>query len=106
MPNLTAIFSDKNHWKYPDTFKPENFLDEKGQFCKSECFVPFSLGPRVCPGETLARTELFIFFTSLLQRLKFSWPPGAPRPNMDGIMGIVRSPFPFETICLSRDTTH
>ncbi|KAL6483903.1 hypothetical protein MHYP_G00087760 [Metynnis hypsauchen] len=50
--------------------------------------------------------ELFVFLTSLLQRLKFSCPPGAPRPNMDGIVGTVRSPFPFNTICRSRETTH
>ncbi|KAI4890814.1 hypothetical protein NFI96_013990 [Prochilodus magdalenae] len=106
LPNLTAILADKEHWKYPDTFNPENFLDEKGQFCKSESFLPFSLGPRMCLGETLAKTELFIFFTSLLQRLKFSWPPGTPSPNMDGMVGIVRSPFPFDTICRSRETTH
>ncbi|KAI4890812.1 hypothetical protein NFI96_013989, partial [Prochilodus magdalenae] len=54
--------------------------------------------PRVCLGENLARTELFIFFTSLLQRLKFSWPPGAPPPNMDGVVTLVRSPFPFDTV--------
>ncbi|XP_036447042.1 cytochrome P450 2B4-like [Colossoma macropomum] len=104
--NLMAIMTDKDHWKYPDTFNPENFLDEKGQFCKNDAFLPFSLGPRVCLGETLAKTELFIFFTSLIQRLKFSWPPGAPRPNMDGIVSVVRSPYPFNTICSSRETTH
>ncbi|KAL7863970.1 hypothetical protein AOLI_G00153900 [Acnodon oligacanthus] len=104
--NLMSIMTDKAHWKYPDTFNPENFLDEKGQFCRNEAFLPFSLGPRVCLGESLAKTELFIFFTSLIQRLKFSWPPGAPRPNMDGIVGTVRSPFPFNTICRSRETTH
>ncbi|KAL7863961.1 hypothetical protein AOLI_G00153810 [Acnodon oligacanthus] len=104
--NLTAIMADKAHWKYPDTFNPENFLDEKGQFCKNDAFLPFSLGPRVCLGESLAKTELFIFFTSLLQRLKFSWPPGAPRPNMDGIVSLVHSPYPFDMICRSRGTTH
>ncbi|KAL7863957.1 hypothetical protein AOLI_G00153770 [Acnodon oligacanthus] len=106
LPNLTAILADKEHWKYPDTFNPENFLDEKGQFCKNDFFLPFSLGPRVCLGEHLARTELFIFFTSLLQRIKFSWPPGAPPANMDGMVGTVRSPFPFNTVCRSRETTH
>uniref|UniRef100_W5KHW2 Uncharacterized protein n=1 Tax=Astyanax mexicanus TaxID=7994 RepID=W5KHW2_ASTMX len=101
MANLTAIMADKDHWKFPNTFNPENFLDEKGQFCKNDSFLPFSL-PRVCLGETLARTELFIFFTSLIQQLKFSWPPGAPRPNMDGIVGPIRGNLPFNTICRSR----
>ncbi|XP_037397130.1 cytochrome P450 2H1-like isoform X2 [Pygocentrus nattereri] len=106
MVNLKAIMTDKQHWKYPDTFNPENFLDEKGQFCRNDAFLPFSLGPRVCLGEYLAKMELFIFFTSLLQRLKFSWPAGTPHPNMDGIVGTVRSPFPFNMICHSRETTH
>ncbi|KAF5904178.1 cytochrome P450 2B4-like, partial [Clarias magur] len=43
IPNLTAIMQDKKHWKYPDTFNPENFLDENGQFCKNDSFLPFSL---------------------------------------------------------------
>uniref|UniRef100_W5KHY8 Cytochrome P450 2B4-like n=1 Tax=Astyanax mexicanus TaxID=7994 RepID=W5KHY8_ASTMX len=43
MPNITAILADKNHWKHPDTFNPENFLDEKGQLSKSDHFLPFSL---------------------------------------------------------------
>uniref|UniRef100_A0A3B1JT71 Cytochrome P450 2B4-like n=1 Tax=Astyanax mexicanus TaxID=7994 RepID=A0A3B1JT71_ASTMX len=106
MPNLAIFLADRKHWKHPDTFNPENFLDEKGQSCKSEYFLPYSLGSRMCVGETLTKAELFIFFTSLIHRLKFSWPPGEPRPNMNGIMSIVRSPFPYNTICQSRDTTH
>ncbi|XP_016119205.1 cytochrome P450 2B4-like, partial [Sinocyclocheilus grahami] len=68
----TAIFSDKEHWKHPDAFNPENFLDENGNFFKPESFIAFSLGPRVCLGETLARTELFLYITSLLQQIQFS----------------------------------
>ncbi|XP_035377440.1 cytochrome P450 2J2-like isoform X2 [Electrophorus electricus] len=106
MTNLTAVFTDKEYWKHPETFNPENFLDEEGQFCKQEHFIPFSLGPRVCLGESLARTELFLFFTSLIQHLQFSWPPGVPRPNMDGNMGMIRTPYPFNTCCRSRVPTH
>ncbi|XP_056305553.1 LOW QUALITY PROTEIN: cytochrome P450 2B12-like [Danio aesculapii] len=102
--NLAAIFSNKEHWKHPDTFNPENFLDENGHFSKPECFIPFSLGLRVCLGEMLVRTELFLFITSLLQRIHFSWPPEAKPTDMDGIMGIVRYPQTFSIICCSRDT--
>ncbi|XP_062871938.1 cytochrome P450 2C23-like isoform X2 [Trichomycterus rosablanca] len=42
-PNLMAVMMDKDHWKHPDTFNPENFLDENGQFCKDDFFLPFSL---------------------------------------------------------------
>ncbi|XP_051955727.1 cytochrome P450 2B4-like isoform X2 [Xyrauchen texanus] len=100
--NLTAIMTDKEHWKHPDTFNPDNFLDENGHFCKPESFIAFSLGPRVCLGETLARTELFLFITSLLQQIRFSWPPKAEHINMDGIIGLVRYPHPFNIVCHSR----
>ncbi|XP_056304772.1 cytochrome P450 2J4-like [Danio aesculapii] len=101
--NLAAILSNKEHWKHPNTFNPENFLDENGHFSKPESFIPFSLGPRACLGETLARTELFLFITALLQRIRFSWPPDAKPINMDGILGILRSPQTFNVICHSRD---
>ncbi|KTF78368.1 hypothetical protein cypCar_00043766 [Cyprinus carpio] len=103
--NLTAILTDKEHWKYPDTFNPENFLDDNGHFFKPDSFLPFSMGPRVCLGETLAKTELFLFVTSLLQRIRFSWPPGVKWPDMNGIVSVVRSPEPFNIICHSRGST-
>nr|XP_055045110.1 cytochrome P450 2B4-like isoform X2 [Misgurnus anguillicaudatus] len=103
MTNLTAIFTDKEHWKCPDTFSPENFLDENKHFHKPEAFIAFSMGPRVCLGETLARTELFLYFVSLLQRIHFSWPPNSQRPDMDGIISALRHPHPFKIICCSRD---
>ncbi|XP_056305376.1 cytochrome P450 2B1-like [Danio aesculapii] len=104
MTNLAAIFSNKDHWKHPDTFNPENFLDENGHFSKPESYIPFSLGLRACLGESLARTELFLFATVLLQRIHFSWPPDAKPIDMDGIVGIVRYPQTFSIICCSRDT--
>uniref|UniRef100_A0A672T8D9 Cytochrome P450 2B4-like n=1 Tax=Sinocyclocheilus grahami TaxID=75366 RepID=A0A672T8D9_SINGR len=48
LTNLTAILTDKEHWKYPDTFNPENFLDDNGHFFKPESFLPFSLGESPC----------------------------------------------------------
>ncbi|ELW61440.1 cytochrome P450 2J2 [Tupaia chinensis] len=71
--NLTALHKDPTEWATPDTFNPEHFL-ENGQFKKREAFLPFSLGKRACLGEQLAKTELFIFFTSLLQKFTFRPP--------------------------------
>ncbi|XP_054861747.1 cytochrome P450 2J2-like [Amphiprion ocellaris] len=84
--SLASVLFDKNEWAIPDVFNPEHFLDSKGQFLRRDAFLPFSAGKRVCVREHLARMELFLFFTSLLQHFTFSAVPGE-MPSLEGVMG-------------------
>ncbi|KAM3846761.1 LOW QUALITY PROTEIN: cytochrome P450 2C19-like [Vipera latastei] len=71
VPVLCSVHCDLLHWETPEKFNPDHFLNEKGQFRKRDAFMPFSAGMRACPGEALDRTELFLFFTTLLQKFTF-----------------------------------
>uniref|UniRef100_A0A8B9QY88 Cytochrome P450 n=1 Tax=Apteryx owenii TaxID=8824 RepID=A0A8B9QY88_APTOW len=83
VPLLTSVLQDKSQWEKPEMFYPEHFLDSQGKFVKKDAFMPFSAGRRICAGETLAKTELFLFFTSLLQRFTFHPPPGVSSSDLD-----------------------
>ncbi|XP_015253255.1 PREDICTED: cytochrome P450 2K1-like [Cyprinodon variegatus] len=80
IPSLHSVLHDESMWETPQSFNPQHFLDKDGKFRRREAFMPFSAGKRVCLGEQLARMELFLFYTSLLQRFKISHPPGEPPP--------------------------
>ncbi|XP_073530089.1 cytochrome P450 2K4-like isoform X1 [Phyllobates terribilis] len=97
MPLLHSVLKGKAYFEKPEEFYPEHFLDSDGNFKKSEAFIPFSIGKRSCAGETLAKMELFIFFTTLLQNFTFKAPSGAKLDLTPGV-GSTNAPKPYE-IC-------
>uniref|UniRef100_A0A452TDM3 Cytochrome P450 2K1-like n=1 Tax=Ursus maritimus TaxID=29073 RepID=A0A452TDM3_URSMA len=95
---LTSVLRDQTQWEKPDTFNPEHFLSSTGKFIKKEAFMPFSLGPRMCAGESLAKMELFLFFTSLMQKFIFQPPPGVSHLDLDLTpdIGFTTRPMPHK----------
>ncbi|KAG8445795.1 hypothetical protein GDO86_010544 [Hymenochirus boettgeri] len=96
-PMLSPILNDKDRFQRPDEFYPQHFLDSEGNFIRNENFLPFSTGRRSCVGENLAKMEIFLFFTRLLQNFTLRAPPGTNFDLPSGI-GFTSIP-PYHKMC-------
>ncbi|XP_057697484.1 cytochrome P450 2J4-like isoform X2 [Corythoichthys intestinalis] len=99
--DLASVLFDKNEWETPGMFNPQHFLDSEGHFRRRNAFLPFSAGKRACLGEQLARMELFLFFTALLQRFTFTAVPGE-MPSLEAVQGFTQSPKEFRFLAVPR----
>ncbi|XP_050392965.2 cytochrome P450 2B4 [Patella vulgata] len=102
IPNLDSVLLDDKIWGDADVFRPERFLDENGQLVKREEFIPFSLGRRTCLGESLAKMELFLFMTTLIQRFEFKPVDPDNLPTLKGVFGITHAPSKYEVRAIPR----
>ncbi|KAK8773489.1 hypothetical protein V5799_011971, partial [Amblyomma americanum] len=65
----TKTSSYPKYWKDPEEFNPSRFLNEDGSALlpKPDQLIPFGVGKRMCPGETMATVEIFLYLTTILQ---------------------------------------
>ncbi|XP_069775712.1 cytochrome P450 2K4-like [Narcine bancroftii] len=102
IPSLTSVLRDKSYWERPEEFYPMHFLDKDGNFVRRDAFIPFSAGRRSCAGESLAKAELFLFFTALLQAFTFQIPAGTEAPDLEAVVGITLAPKPHKLCAMLR----
>ncbi|XP_055957225.1 cytochrome P450 2C31-like [Patella vulgata] len=80
--NLWSMAKDEQQWDNPDVFNPDRFLDEDRKFVPvthqlRQQLMPFGVGRRICVGESFAKSRIFLYVTSLLQKFNFR-PDGNP----------------------------
>ena len=93
------MHNDETIWERPEIFNPDRFINEEGKFVHSPNMMAFSIGPRHCLGEHLARMELFIFLVSLVRRFEFLPDPNAAEPSVDNASsGFILAPKAYNLV--------
>lgn len=66
-------------WQAPDAFDPARWQREENRASARDAFVPFSAGPRVCPGAGFAMIEGPLLLAMLVRAFRFA-PTETPVP--------------------------
>jgi len=58
-------------WERPDEFDPARWDTPNGKECQRKAYIPFSAGPRVCPGSAFAMAEGPLLLAMLTRAYRF-----------------------------------
>lgn len=62
---MSMLHTDVEVYKNPTEFRPERFLENNTLEKK---LIPFGIGKRSCPGESLARAELYLVILKFFKK--------------------------------------
>ena len=71
-----VVHRHRKLWDNPDVFDPERFAPDEVAARSRYAYLPFSVGPHVCIGATLAIIEILITVAVLARRFRFRLVPG------------------------------
>ena len=79
------------------------FLGEDGLLKTPDYFLPYGIGRRRCPGESLVDVEAFLFISILIHQLQFSSATQGQRLNMEADYKHIMCHKPFNISVKARD---
>jgi len=105
LANLSANHHDPEIWGQDvEEFRPERFLSpDESTVVRHEALIPFSIGRRICPGETLARDTLFLFTANLALNFEVTVGNGEKKPPLESQEGITFAPVSSRVVMKERN---
>lgn len=80
-PNSMVLLSpyllqnSPRYWERPEAFDPRRFL-HRGDGFPANAYIPFTTGPRVCTGKSLAMMEATMLLAQTLRKYRLALKPG------------------------------
>ncbi|ESO04508.1 hypothetical protein HELRODRAFT_78899 [Helobdella robusta] len=103
LANLYSAHMDPDVWDEPEKFRIERFLNEdQTEIVNKSHVIPFSIGKRSCIGEPLARQELFLVVSTLIQQFQILPPEGEDMVVVNEMYGLTVYPSPFNIRLVER----
>jgi len=103
-PDIEAVHLDPECWENPKLFNPYRHIDEDGNLITNQGnFYPFGAGRRVCPGEALAKLEMFVFLSWMLHKFTFLPEEGQEPPEIKHRRALTQYPAPFKIRAIKRN---
>jgi len=95
-PQMSVLFQDETEFDQPEKFDPTRFLDPIRGKALEQKIIPFGIGKRSCLGESLARAELFLVLTNLLNKFNFEAADQMPSKEPVAAFGQFHRPRPYK----------
>ncbi|VDP50826.1 unnamed protein product, partial [Soboliphyme baturini] len=98
LPNIWAVHRDESIFECANEFRPERFVDINGNLDKKLAtrVIPFGTGMRRCPGEEMAKKNLFLTLTNMVVNFKIEIDPDTPyRDTSECTYNFTRRPSPY-----------
>jgi cytochrome P450 len=70
-----VVHRHRKLWSDPDRFDPDRFAPERARERPRYSYIPFGVGPHVCPGAALSMNEILATVAVLVQRLRIRLVP-------------------------------
>ena len=89
--NFWNYHRSPEYWEDPHIFNPYRWLGGNGNELnpgKYSSYLPFSVGIRGCPGEALAKFEMFLFMSRLFRDFQVEKDPDGLMPDLEGDLGL------------------